>query len=61
MFNSDYFLIDNIGKRLTPVYQGLRSVAGLVPQLGNEDSFVGIYASNSLCKCLKSFMLMLTD
>lgn len=33
-----------------PVYQGLRTIAALEPQSGNESSFVGIYAKNSLGK-----------
>ncbi|KAI7893725.1 uncharacterized protein EV154DRAFT_131201 [Mucor mucedo] len=45
---AEYSTYDAIGKRLDPVYQGLRAVAGLVPQSGNESSFVGIYSSNSL-------------
>ncbi|KAI9265544.1 hypothetical protein EDC94DRAFT_605221 [Helicostylum pulchrum] len=40
--------VNSISKRLGPVYQGLRAVAGLVPQSGNENSFVGIYSTNSL-------------
>ncbi|KAI8058883.1 hypothetical protein BDF21DRAFT_440901 [Thamnidium elegans] len=43
-----YKTSDSINKRLGPVYQGLRAVAGLVPQSGNENSFVGIYSTNSL-------------
>jgi hypothetical protein len=43
-------MIDTIGKRVAPVYQGLRAIASLIPQSGDENSFVGIYASNSLCK-----------
>ncbi|KAL7319009.1 medium-chain fatty acid-CoA ligase faa2 [Mucor circinelloides] len=40
--------VDDIGKRVPAVYQGLRSIAELVPQSGDENSFVGIYARNSL-------------
>lgn len=42
--------VDDIGKRVPAVYQGLRSIAELVPQSGDENSFVGIYARNSLRK-----------
>ncbi|CEP07723.1 hypothetical protein [Parasitella parasitica] len=46
--NSKYSSYDDIGKRVPLVYQGLRTIAGLEPQSGNENSFVGIYAKNSL-------------
>lgn len=39
--------IDAIRNRVNPVYQGLRAIAGLIPQADNEDAFVGIYAANS--------------
>ncbi|KAK4516475.1 uncharacterized protein ATC70_011447 [Mucor velutinosus] len=46
--NAHYSNYDDIGKRVPCVYQGLRSIAELVPQSGDENSFVGIYARNSL-------------
>ncbi|EPB81223.1 hypothetical protein HMPREF1544_12064 [Mucor circinelloides 1006PhL] len=46
--NAQYSNYDDIGKRVPAVYQGLRSIAELVPQSGDENSFVGIYARNSL-------------
>ncbi|GAN03959.1 conserved hypothetical protein [Mucor ambiguus] len=46
--NVQYSSYDDIGKKVPFVYQGLRSIAELVPQSGDENSFVGIYARNSL-------------
>lgn len=40
-------MIDDISKRISPVYQGLRATAQLMPQSGDEHAFVGIYASHS--------------
>ncbi|CAO3644901.1 unnamed protein product [Mucor hiemalis] len=39
--------MDAIRNRVNPVYQGLRAIAGLIPQADNEDAFVGIHAANS--------------
>ncbi|CEG66244.1 hypothetical protein RMATCC62417_02858 [Rhizopus microsporus] len=44
---SGYASYDTIRSKVERVYQGLRSVAKLVPQSKDESSFVGIYANNS--------------
>lgn len=46
------FILDEISKKATFVYQGLRAIAGLKPQTGDSESFVGILSRNSLCKDL---------
>ncbi|EIE75685.1 hypothetical protein RO3G_00389 [Rhizopus delemar RA 99-880] len=38
---------DHVAKRIDLVYKGLRSIAKLIPQTRDENSFVGIYATNS--------------
>ncbi|KAI7905745.1 uncharacterized protein BX663DRAFT_500763 [Cokeromyces recurvatus] len=42
-----YLDYGTVGKKIKPIYQGLRIIAGLEPQTQNENSFVGIYAKNS--------------